>query len=43
MGYVRSTATNDHLSAFGAERVARALAPRLLKSLGLPVGASGSP
>jgi len=34
---------DDHLSAFGAERVARALAPRLLKSLGLPVGPSGSP
>jgi peptidoglycan/LPS O-acetylase OafA/YrhL len=34
---------DDHLSPFGAERVARALAPRLLKSLGLPVGASGSP
>jgi peptidoglycan/LPS O-acetylase OafA/YrhL len=34
---------DDHLSAFGAERVARALAPRLLKSLGFPVGASGSP
>jgi SGNH domain (fused to AT3 domains) len=25
---------DDHLSAFGAERVARTLAPRLLKSLG---------
>jgi peptidoglycan/LPS O-acetylase OafA/YrhL len=34
---------DDHLSAFGAERVARALAPRLLKSLALPVGTSGSP
>ena len=34
---------DDHLSAFGAQRVARALAPRLLKSLGLPVGTSGSP
>ena len=34
---------DDHLSAFGAERVARALAPRLLKSLGRPVGASASP
>jgi peptidoglycan/LPS O-acetylase OafA/YrhL len=34
---------DDHLSAFGAERVARALAPRLLRSLALPTGTSGSP
>ena len=34
---------DDHLSAFGAECVARALAPRLLKSLAVPVGTSGSP
>ena len=33
---------DDHLSPFGAERVARALAPRLLTLLASPVGAAGA-